>query len=80
MSRDMFSVGSPVDSNIISMLTIPACGMPAAPVLAAVTIKLGKEDNDPSLTILNYMNLCRNVKDYKPTLLEEIQITCCLSA
>lgn len=63
----MFSVGSPVNSSIISMLTIPACGIPAALVLAAVTIKLGKDDKNYFLIILYYMNLCRNVTDYKPS-------------
>lgn len=43
MSRDMSSEGSPTDVNTITMETIPACGMPAAPVLAAVTMKLNKK-------------------------------------
>lgn len=42
----MSSVGSPADSNTITMDTMPACGMPAAPVLAAVTIKLKGRNDD----------------------------------
>lgn len=38
----MSSVGSPVELNTISMVTMPACGIPGAPVLAAVTTKLNK--------------------------------------
>lgn len=40
----MPSAGSPTDVNMITMDTMPACGMPAAPVLAAVTIKLKKKE------------------------------------
>ncbi len=42
-SSEMSSVGSPTDTNTITMETMPACGMPAAPVLAAVTVKLKRE-------------------------------------
>lgn len=40
----MSSAGSPIDVNTIIMDTMPACGIPAAPVLAAVTIKLKEDD------------------------------------
>ncbi len=46
MSSDMSSVGSAADANTITMDTMPACGMPAAPVLTAVTIKLHRRNND----------------------------------
>ncbi|PWA29997.1 hypothetical protein CCH79_00009612, partial [Gambusia affinis] len=39
-SRDLSSIGSPVEFSTIGMDTIPACGIPADPVLTAVTIKL----------------------------------------
>ena len=42
----MSSVGSPADDNTITMDTMPACRMPAAPVLAAVTVKLNKNNSD----------------------------------
>lgn len=41
----MSSVGSPIEDSTISIDTMPACGMPAAPVLAAVTIKLDRRNN-----------------------------------
>lgn len=44
-SSDMSSVGGPTDANTITMDTMPACGMPAAPVLAAVTIKLNRRNS-----------------------------------
>lgn len=36
----MSSVGNPTDVNTIIMVTRPACGMPAAPILAAVAVML----------------------------------------
>lgn len=71
MSREMPSVGSPVDDNTITMETKPACGMPAEPVLAAVTIKLGKENNNSSPAVSNYVKSCI-------TLLEGTRLTCVL--
>lgn len=38
--RVMSSVGSPTDVNTITMVTRPACGIPAAPMLAAVAVIL----------------------------------------
>lgn len=40
----MSSGGNPTDDSTINMDTMPACGMPAAPVLAAVTTKLKSKD------------------------------------
>lgn len=45
-SSDISSVGSPIVENTITMDTMPACGMPAAPVLTAVTIKLNRTNSD----------------------------------
>lgn len=42
-SRDMSFAGSPTDVGTITMDTMPACGIPATAVLAAVTIKLKKK-------------------------------------
>lgn len=41
MMRVMSSVGNPTDVSTITMVTSPACGMPAAPMLAAVAVMLG---------------------------------------
>lgn len=40
MMRVMSSVGNPTDVSTITMVTSPACGMPAAPILAAVAVIL----------------------------------------
>lgn len=40
MIRVMSSVGSPTEVSTITMVTKPACGMPAAPILAAVAVIL----------------------------------------
>ena len=40
--RVMSSVGNPTDVNTITMVTSPACGIPAAPILAAVAVMLVK--------------------------------------
>lgn len=48
ISSDMSSVGSPADDRTINIDTMPACGMPAAPVLTAVTIKLNRRNNELS--------------------------------
>lgn len=36
------SAGKPTVSNTITIVTRPACGMPAAPILAAVAVILQK--------------------------------------
>lgn len=41
MMRVMSSVGNPTDVSTITMVTSPACGIPAAPMLAAVAVMLG---------------------------------------
>lgn len=40
MIRVMSSVGSPTDVRTITMVTSPAWGIPAAPILAAVAVML----------------------------------------
>lgn len=40
MMRVMSSVGSPTEVSTITMVTSPACGIPAAPILAAVAVML----------------------------------------
>lgn len=40
MMRVMSSVGRPTDVSTITMVTSPACGIPAAPMLAAVAVML----------------------------------------
>lgn len=40
MMRVMSSVGSPTEVRTITMVTRPACGIPAAPMLAAVAVML----------------------------------------
>lgn len=40
MMRVMSSVGNPTDVSTITMVTSPACGIPAAPILAAVAVML----------------------------------------
>lgn len=37
----MSSGGNPTDVSTITMVTSPACGIPAAPMLAAVAVMLG---------------------------------------
>ena len=39
----MSSVGRPTDVSTITIVTRPACGIPAAPMLAAVAVILEKE-------------------------------------
>lgn len=43
MMSVMSSVGSPTDVNTITMVTRPAWGMPAAPMLAAVAVILEED-------------------------------------
>lgn len=40
MMRVMSSVGSPTEVSTMTMVTSPAWGMPAAPILAAVAVML----------------------------------------
>ena len=40
MMRVMSSVGNPTDVSTITIVTRPACGIPAAPMLAAVAVML----------------------------------------
>lgn len=40
MIRVISSVGKPTDVSTITMVTSPACGIPAAPMLAAVAVML----------------------------------------
>lgn len=43
MMRLMSSVGSPTEVSTMTMVTSPAWGMPAAPMLAAVAVMLQSE-------------------------------------
>lgn len=43
MMRVMSSVGRPTEVSTITMVTSPACGMPAAPILAAVAVMLWEQ-------------------------------------
>jgi hypothetical protein len=43
MMSVMSSVGRPTDVSTMTMVTRPACGIPAAPILAAVAVMLLKE-------------------------------------
>lgn len=43
MMSVMSSVGRPTDVSTITIVTRPACGIPAAPMLAAVAVILEKE-------------------------------------
>lgn len=47
----MSSVGSPTDVSTMTMVTSPACGIPAAPILAAVAVILQLQKNIYSLPI-----------------------------
>lgn len=42
---EMSSVGSPTEVNTITMVTSPAWGIPAAPILAAVAVMLFHREN-----------------------------------
>ncbi len=45
MIRVMSSVGRPTEVNTITMVTRPAWGIPAAPILAAVAVMLRQKRN-----------------------------------
>lgn len=47
MMRVMSSVGSPTEVRTITMVTRPACGIPAAPILAAVAVMLDGRKHTP---------------------------------
>lgn len=64
MMRVMSSVGNPTDVSTITIVTSPACGMPAAPMLAAVAVILeidGYREKHKFVNIncINYME-CNN--------------------
>lgn len=56
----MSSVGSPTDVSSIIMDTMPACGMPAAPVHVTVTIKLNRRNSDDNMMKKNNPELYGN--------------------
>ncbi len=56
MMRVMSSVGNPTDVSTITMVTSPACGIPAAPILAAVAVILGIH-GDGMITERNMMSV-----------------------
>lgn len=45
MTRNTSSDGRRTVSNTITIVTRPACGIPAAPILAAVAVILNKDFN-----------------------------------
>ena len=45
MTRNTASDGRRTVSNTITIVTRPACGIPAAPILAAVAVILNKDFN-----------------------------------
>lgn len=47
--RVMSSVGSPTEVSTITMVTSPACGIPAAPILAAVAVMLAEQVEEKQL-------------------------------
>ena len=56
MMRVMSSVGRPTEVSTITMVTSPACGIPAAPMLAAVAVMLGGETEEQSANTLYNTN------------------------
>ena len=54
MMSVMSSVGSPTEVNTITMVTSPAWGMPAAPMLAAVAVILSGRDT-VLVTVIKWM-------------------------
>lgn len=48
----MSSVGRPTEVSTITMVTSPACGIPAAPILAAVAVMLGEETQEQNVFYL----------------------------
>lgn len=51
MMRVMSSVGRPTEVRTITMVTSPACGIPAAPILAAVAVMLREQAEEQSAFI-----------------------------
>ncbi len=49
MMRVMSSVGRPTEVSTITMVTSPACGIPAAPMLAAVAVMLREQTEEQSV-------------------------------
>lgn len=59
MMRVMSSVGRPTEVSTITMVTSPACGIPAAPILAAVAVMLREQTEEQSAFIsITYRNKC----------------------
>lgn len=61
MMSEMSSVGRPTDVSTITIVTNPACGIPAAPILAAVAVILmgkseKKKDGEKYQCLLCYKN------------------------
>ena len=63
MMRVMSSVGNPTDVSTITIVTSPACGIPAAPILAAVAVMLRVQTEEQSAFIsITYRNKCSSKK------------------
>lgn len=61
MMRVISSVGRPTEVSTITMVTSPACGIPAAPMLAAVAVMLREQEEEQSeLIFITYRNKCRD--------------------
>lgn len=59
----MSSVGSPTDVSTMTMVTSPAWGMPAAPMLAAVAVMLeGKQSTSLSRRKNTSSHICRSIR------------------
>lgn len=54
---EMSSGGKPTEVKTITMVTRPACGIPAAPMLAAVAVMLRKDSKWTSVHLLPCINL-----------------------
>lgn len=58
MMRVMSSVGRPTEVNTITMVTNPACGIPAAPILAAVAVILETKEEMLLVTLTGLLQIC----------------------
>lgn len=59
MMRVMSSVGRPTEVSTITMVTSPACGIPAAPMLAAVAVMLGEHTDYCVYSIQEQVLICK---------------------
>ena len=57
MMSEISSVGRPTEVSTITMVTSPACGIPAAPMLAAVAVILGRLKKREFLNVWSFSPL-----------------------